>query len=415
MESNNESLKIENLLQKVCILIEKQNEIKKVTGGNFNIFSVLNVERKEVETHSALIYELINPVGSHSQGRLFLEGFVKGVLTETDFNVESAKVKREKFLGDKGRVDFWIENDEKILIIEMKIDAGDQVGQLINYEKYAKEKKKEYEIFYLTLFGYEASEESTGEGENKVDHKTISFEIDVLGWIEDSIKLVSLKPVLRETLHQYSVLIRKITNLASKESEMEIIKMLLDGNNIEVADKIAGSLPRAKAEVEYILWKSLYEKLEKKMSFDFDSIYGSDFEEKDEIINGIIDSRKKQNGEIGIHYYVGDLKKDRFGLYFDVGALNMGNLYCGLFLWDDEKEKMPETKNKYNDLKNVLQDMGFDKSGNLKYLELSYSYDDIFEYYCKGKLMELVENVKNEVVKISQKVNSSKKLKELLI
>lgn len=419
MESNNESLKIQNLLQQVRILIEKQNEIQKATGENFNIFSVLKMERNEVETHSALIYELINPSGLHSQRKLFLEGFVKDVLREKEFNVDFAKVEREKFLGDKGRVDFWIENNEKILIVEMKIDAGDQVDQLKKYEKYAKEKNKDHEIFYLTLFGDEASEESAGEGENKINYKTKSFQIDILDWIEDSVKLASLKPILRETLRQYAILIRKITGLSSQESEMEVIKMLLNGNNLEVADKIAKSLPRAKAKVEYDFWEALYKKIEtdKEMPFSYDWFIfeRSDFKNKDDdIVDEIIKERKKVNGEIGIHYYVGSVKKDTCKLYLDVGANTAGKINISLFLWDVEKEKLHRTNNKYIDLKDSLEKLGFPKSSNLRHMELSYSYDDIFEYYCKGKLMELVENVKNEVVKISQKVNSSEKLREIV-
>lgn len=96
-------------------------------GGDFNIFSVLNMERLEVRTHSALIYELLNPNGSHSQDHTYLKIFI-----------------------------------DDIFEIEMKIDAGDQKNQLKTYNEYCIQCGKKYHIFYLTLYDYEASEYSTG-------------------------------------------------------------------------------------------------------------------------------------------------------------------------------------------------------------------------------------------------------------
>lgn len=49
-------------------------------GGDFNIFSVLNMERLEVRTHSALIYELLNSNGNHSQDHTYLKIFIDDIL-----------------------------------------------------------------------------------------------------------------------------------------------------------------------------------------------------------------------------------------------------------------------------------------------------------------------------------------------
>lgn len=56
---------IKNLLQNVAIIQRKYDEIGKITGENFNVFSVLKLDSKEVRMHSAFIGELLNPNGSH--------------------------------------------------------------------------------------------------------------------------------------------------------------------------------------------------------------------------------------------------------------------------------------------------------------------------------------------------------------
>lgn len=72
--------KAKGLLNQTRIILEKQNEFKRKTGESFNIFSILNMERLEVRTHSAFIYELLNTKGSHFQGDLFLRVFIEDIL-----------------------------------------------------------------------------------------------------------------------------------------------------------------------------------------------------------------------------------------------------------------------------------------------------------------------------------------------
>ena len=47
--------KIKNLLQQVSIIKKKYDEIAKITGENFNIFSIMRAESDEVRTHSRII------------------------------------------------------------------------------------------------------------------------------------------------------------------------------------------------------------------------------------------------------------------------------------------------------------------------------------------------------------------------
>ena len=68
---------------------------KNIGGDKFNIFSILKMERLEVDTHSAFIYELINPNGTHFQGNKYFEIFIEEVLNIKDFDFNNVKFGRE--------------------------------------------------------------------------------------------------------------------------------------------------------------------------------------------------------------------------------------------------------------------------------------------------------------------------------
>src|SRR5207247_3770948 len=48
-----------------------------ITAPHFNVFRVLNVQRKEVKLHSRFLAELLNPRGSHSQRHRFQKLFLE--------------------------------------------------------------------------------------------------------------------------------------------------------------------------------------------------------------------------------------------------------------------------------------------------------------------------------------------------
>ena len=68
---------IENLLSNVNSIRENADEISRLKGENFNIFSVLRRERDEVVVHNRFIAELLNPKGSHGLGNTPLNYFLK--------------------------------------------------------------------------------------------------------------------------------------------------------------------------------------------------------------------------------------------------------------------------------------------------------------------------------------------------
>ena len=98
--------------------------------------------------HSAFLSEILDPEAVHGLGDYFLKPFVKNVaIIETELDTENAKVSAEESIGaisedekTGGRFDIAIKfhNPDYLILIENKIDAGDQISQLQRYNNYAK-------------------------------------------------------------------------------------------------------------------------------------------------------------------------------------------------------------------------------------------------------------------------------------
>ena len=157
--------KIETLLNEVKPIVEENKKIraeKERKGEFFNIFSILRMERDEVHTHSAMLSELLSPNGSHGQGGAFLKLFLKMVVHKEDLVADTAEVETEFSIGavsedgkSGGRIDIVVRFPNYLILIENKIDAGDQPSQLERYNNYALEKvgKGNYTLLYLTKNG----------------------------------------------------------------------------------------------------------------------------------------------------------------------------------------------------------------------------------------------------------------------
>jgi PD-(D/E)XK nuclease superfamily len=124
---------------------------------------------------SAAIAQLLDPTGTHGQGRLFLDAFIKELgldLASYGGMGASIRVGTEKWLGSNGRIDIRIEflTGRRVIGIEAKINAGDQPGQLGRYnDAFRGTHYVNVELVYLTTDGREPSLASLGE----IDPKSI--------------------------------------------------------------------------------------------------------------------------------------------------------------------------------------------------------------------------------------------------
>lgn len=219
----------------ICALGQAQQEERNRKGENYNLFSILSIERYELK-HSALIANLLDPKGSHGCGDAFLRAFFEIALKGTAYPFESSTPPNsytEHYIGPiagdtGGRIDILVESSRYGLIIENKIYAGDQDKQLTRYDNYGKETfgADGYLLVYLTLYGCDASKESTAtKSAEEVGYLRLSYAEDILRWLEQCVRLADNKPLVRESLNQY---IRTIKQLTYQDMNQEDIQKIID-------------------------------------------------------------------------------------------------------------------------------------------------------------------------------------------
>lgn len=247
---------INSLLSKVKLIVNKYEEIERITGEKFNVFSILGLSSDEL-AHSKFIANLLNSKGTHGQGDIYLKLFIEcmkekfltqaqenPILIPKDSNIhvldlfetEKAICITEKHAGkvklkedEGGRIDIYLESSTNEIIIENKVYAGDQYKQLKRYNNFAPNAP----IFYLSRLDSDkvslASKKDLIEG---VHFFSISYETDILNWIDKCVERSASIPFVRETLRQYSHLIKRLTNQETKSKmKNEFLKLFIGDEN----------------------------------------------------------------------------------------------------------------------------------------------------------------------------------------
>lgn len=135
----------------------------------FNIFILISDLYYRENFHRDIIYELLEPNGSHKQGDKYLMLFLDMLnISHTDF--KNAIVEKEFYVNSR-RIDTLIrdETSKKAIIIENKMnDATDMPRQLPDYYNYVSGLGYEVKsIVYIPLLDNKAPDESDWEEEEK--------------------------------------------------------------------------------------------------------------------------------------------------------------------------------------------------------------------------------------------------------
>lgn len=239
--------RIDSLLNKVKDIRKKSEETKLRSfnkGKEFDVFSIVGLWDEEVNLHSAIIAELLNPNGSHGANDIFLKLFLQTIGKES-FPINSRLVKphsirkiTERYIGPKtdttgGRLDIIIEDGTHALIIENKPGNEDQQNQLIRYNNYAR-KFERYILVYLTKDGREASKLSTGN--NKIDYQCVSY-TDLINWLGKCSSESSSKQNIKTIINQYKLHLKKIMGISMDDNNTEKLLSLLTQKNNALATK----------------------------------------------------------------------------------------------------------------------------------------------------------------------------------
>jgi len=272
-------MELKQLLDKVENIARQSEELSVLKGENFNVFQIFDMENEENKMHSRFINTLLNPKGNHGRGKIFLELFLNEINIPTYFeNLDTVNTKVEHAIGEVkingmnstgGRIDIYLWDSKKSISIENKIYAVDQEKQIVRYHNYHKEKNT---VFYLNLYGTEP-EGDYSKGELKSDKNEynknpdfycISYSKTILNWLIKCQKEASDFPILRETIKQYIITVKRLTGqLINQKMSEDINKLII--NNYKNAKIIANNIDNAKIiEVDNFL-SELINSLRKKL------------------------------------------------------------------------------------------------------------------------------------------------------
>jgi len=205
---------------------QEVQRLSRLEAPEFNIFRVLQVDRREVKTHSAFLAELLNQHGSHGQQFLFLKAFLSHC--QNRFTVPIAvnnckqhpqpfpypqlkdpmethewEVKTEMRTAKHGQMDIIIRSpDLKFLcVIENKTDAPEGEGQLQSYWNWMQGQRSKYDsqaLIFLTPNGRESTA--------CVPYFKFSYHHDIRALLETTLPRIEAVPI-RTVVQQYLQLV----------------------------------------------------------------------------------------------------------------------------------------------------------------------------------------------------------------
>jgi hypothetical protein len=397
---------IQNLLTQVSDLQSRENQIARLKGENFNIFSIMRNERDEVGVHNRFIAEMLNPKGSHGLGDASLKAFFEYINDSDNFGSlyeckqkrlffdddNSFKCKTEHFLGTKknkpeptgGYVDVALMSKDYNVFIESKIGAGDQENQILRY--YNDGKNKSNVVIYLTLNG-KASESGKGLKANE-HYLTLSYREDIVNWLTIVKQKATDFPMVRESIQQYINLLKKLTGQLHSQQMQENLLELIGGSaeNYKAAKLIANNFEQAKIN----LYKSILNeiKINSGQNFRMDRC-----SRKDAAFVTLKNSNYGNNNyDIGLQIEL-DLKHVFFC------AIKKGGKRNGI-----------NKENQFNDLSEELLQkfLSRNKKRNQWYLAGAFSIDFTLERYVEMKDPERKVVIQNIGKIVNQLINESK-------
>ena len=227
----------------------------------FNVFSVLDIERDEVNCHSRFLKALLDYEKPGDEAKENLVDFLQGVVgvDNVDSFRQGVRVEREI-----DRIDIRVTTNDKqhAVVIENKIGAGDQWRQLCRYYRTMQEQSYgNIRLLYLTLDGSGPSDISfcSPDCEARSRCKTISYR-NTLSWLERCQQRAYDEPELRESVAQYRRLVQKLTGTDFKGAYMNELTALClegEGNNLVLVHDLNEAMFQAKVHLLQQLWDEI--------------------------------------------------------------------------------------------------------------------------------------------------------------
>ena len=242
---------------------------------DYNIFTLFYKFSDEVNLHSNFIASLLDPNGDHYKGDLFLKLFLETCGID-DFSIDTS---RATVFKEFKHIDIYISDGKKHIILENKVYAKDQPTQIARYiEAIKKEGAEDEDIYVLylhpdgelpkgdSLGGCKLNQDNTKlekEG-SSINFKVISYDKEILEWIDRCKNEVSNITDLNVFLSQYKDVIEMIYDRYKRIDEMETANLVeIFKENYTAVSEIANNYQETRKKIIDEFFEKLSEKLKK--------------------------------------------------------------------------------------------------------------------------------------------------------
>lgn len=368
----------------------------KMGANDYNLFSILRKDNEEAGLHSAFIFSLLDTDGEHYQKDLFLKLFLCAIGYDNFFDdTKNIIVKKEYVASDDARYDIFIEENNKCIVLENKIDTNDnkgdneKSGQIDKYIDNLSKDKKEFLLLYLTpnadkpknttKYDFSNDNKILDKNENEIGkYGLISYDKEIRNWIELCLAKVNNLENLAIYLKAYLEVIDKILGRYRSVMAMKIDNLLVNYENYKFL-----------SEMEKYFKNGYFEKRKKEILNKFLEKIKENFEIDNPNLKFKILNEKERKEEECLFEITND-NIENFFLQLDYQA-QRNNVSFGIAT----KEKF-ETQNIKKDFKN-LNSFKF-------YKDETYIYKEI----CNKNLIEYIlefdkDNLENSINLASEK------------
>ena len=263
-------------MSKGYMAAKAQADRQRATGRHdYNIFTLFHGFSDEVNLHSNFIASLLDPNGDHYKGDLFLKLFLETCGID-DFSIDTS---RATVFKEFKHIDIYISDGKKHIILENKVYAKDQPTQIARYIKAIKKEGAEDEDIYVlylhpdrelpkenSLGGYKLNQDNTKleKDGSSIKFKVISYDKEILKWIDRCKNEVSNLTDLNVFLSQYKDVIEMIYDRYKRIDEMETANLVeIFKENYTAVSEIANNYQETRKKIIDEFFKNVKENLEK--------------------------------------------------------------------------------------------------------------------------------------------------------
>ncbi len=179
-------------------------ELKAQRHRDLHLAPRLNVVRDYIRPSenqiSNIFRDLLSPDGAHGQGSIFLSEFLREIGI-SDRNADCAIV-REAYTDAGRKIDLLLTfSDRKVIGIENKLEADDQIKQVEDYCEYLQRKYIDYVFYYLTPRPAQPSLKSISEATRMQLMRArklqcISYQREITSWLNACVNKCKAEKVI---------------------------------------------------------------------------------------------------------------------------------------------------------------------------------------------------------------------------